>query len=215
MRFYSCYYGRIAYNKMYPNDNTACWAGLRSDSIKTKFVKPDKSLDYTDRKKVFKTIPKYIYISRYISDNMPKNYTKLLEIINTMTTCVEYEFEGTQYIKYKLITNGTYYNNLVLLNFIRMIWYKPSCLDHALFFDSLNEYDGEKDGLLFLLQTIKPCIEKKDNDYGYGNHSLVYKGIIPKTFKELKAYKSNIGYSEYDMHHFLVSTSEQLRELEF
>lgn len=200
MRGYKCYYFRLHKGKLRHYNNTACWAGLNRICEEQSISRGD-SPDY-DNTIVPNTNVRHIYIKDWKTEDMPNNYNKLLEILNTMTSCKVVTFRGKEYIRYKLICNGNYYANLVFLNFIRMIWYKSSNLYNKYFFKSLDEYDNNEDGLQFLLRKINDSIND-DMSYGWGSHSLVYKNIKPKTFKELKIYFKK--YPQSYMKEFLIN----------
>lgn len=178
MRSYGCYYYRLYGNALRGVYNTACWAGLSRPKI-SKDMYRTKKYDT-----IIKTKLRTIYIDNY--GLLTKEKYKLLEIINTMTPCQEVEYKGSKYIRYKLILDSNYRANLVFLNFIRMVWYKPANLNYEDFFNSIMSWKGEE-GLKFLLEQVNNNINYKQM-YSWGAHSLIYKDIIPKTFKDLKNY---------------------------
>jgi hypothetical protein len=70
-----------------------------------------------------------IYIYRFREPNTEKHIPKLLSIINEITPCELVTIDGMEYIQYKLLP---FYNqNLLILNFIRYLWYIPEEVDDA------------------------------------------------------------------------------------
>lgn len=190
MRRYSCYYGMLdSKKKMIWNSNTACWRGLDrgyGDGKPWSIPSPDK------KNKGF------IFIKDFkegeISD---KSREELIRLINKITYCKIVKIKRTEFIKYKLL--GYYYSDLLLLNMIRMMWYSVQSFDQDKFFvDIFNPHKG-KDTLIFLLECVKNNVHLSDRSgYGYGNHSCIYKDIVPKKALALKNNK------EASMHAFLI-----------
>ena len=195
MNSYGCYYYAINDNKeLIKNGNNACWAGL---------------LNNWNTKKI-KGTPNYIYINyNRLGNNLTQEQlNRFIQLLNNITPCklvtLDYDeaflykhnnqdfyenLKNKDFIKYKLI-NKSYGANLVLLNFIRMIWYKPDLFDYDKFFELIMNKSRGIDSLYFLLNCVKECVKEKGtcNYYIYGGHSLVYNNIKPKKSRDLKNY---------------------------
>jgi len=192
---YSCHYhidiGRE--KQLVKVKNSACWYSLMYPTI----------VNYTDG-----TINKYnclihytykgpsikqIYISDFRTNINSLAATKaMVDIINMITPCkIVTKFKET-YIRYDLISESKYYNNLVLLNFLRMIWYKPCVFNHKQFFIDLRAKDRIiTDPLYFLMELVnKNIVMPIDTTYNsWGNHSLVICDIIPKNVDSLLKFR--------------------------
>lgn len=181
---FSChYYAKNEKNEIILNSNTACWAGFRrwytAGTLK----------------------PKYIYIdyecncSFNVYDNILK---RTVQLINNITHCSIVNFNNKKCIKYKPITNGHYSSNLVLLNFIRMIWYQPRPIDYDIYSELISRSSQGIDSLLFLMRCVKESVSQGQR-YGFADHNLITRNIKPKKTKELMNYKGNSMESFLDM----------------
>lgn len=164
--------------------SNACWSSLNTMSYYS--VKP---------------IDGHIYIHSY---NRNKNIYSLnnlksvIKLINKITHCelVREIFDGKKqsFIKYKLLK--TYDQNLILLNFIRNLWWEQKHYDCKKFFEYLkNNINEDKDPLEILLEANRdasPSINVlKDHSNSINkNHAVI------KTSKELLKYKGSttIGF---------------------
>jgi len=178
MRGYNCYIYHLENNKLVQNNNTACWAGLNSRSFRNidcKLIKLDnKTKDY-------------IYIDQYIEPEITTIQRKrIIYLINKITPCKFIMINNKIYISYKLLKN--HYSNLLLLNFIRILWYKNGSFDNEQFFiDICKPKTRNLDYLEFMMNCIKDNVDNASS-WSYGNHSFVYQNIIPKTKEMLLKY---------------------------
>ena len=168
MRGYECYKYHLINKELIENPNTACWAGL------------DKS-EY---------LGKDIYIDKYIEPEITdKQRKRIVYLLNKITPCKFVTIEKVKYIQYKLLSN--HYSNLLLLNFIRILWYKNGSFNNEQFFiDICKPKPRNLDYLEFMMTCIKNNVYSGGNWY-YGDHSFVYLGIIPKTKEMLYKYTGN------------------------
>ena len=168
MRGYECYKYHLINKKLVTNSNTACWAGL------------DKS-EY---------LGKDIYIDEYIEPEITdKQRRRIVYLLNKITLCKFTTIENVKYIQFKLLNN--HYSNLLLLNFIRILWYENQSFNNDQFFiDICKPKPRNLDYLEFMMTCVKNNVDDK-NSYGYGDHSFVYKNIIPKTKEMLLKYTGN------------------------
>src|SRR5690348_7299945 len=105
MRGYECYfYYYDKQDKFVATQNHACWAGVQSVSMK--LFKDDT-----------------IYIDRFENELTKKYVPLLVRIISKVTPCSIVTINGTKYIKMKVFQN--YDKSLILLSFIRNLWYSP------------------------------------------------------------------------------------------
>ena len=169
MRCYKCYIYHLQNKKLVKNSNDACWAGVKYD----------------------KYLGKDIYIDEYIEPEITdKQRKRIIYLINKITPCKFVTIDNKIYIKYKLLKN--HYSNLLLLNFIRILWYKNEAFNNEQFFIDICK---PKTKGLDYLEFMMTCIKNNVNDsstFGHGNHSFVYKNIIPKTKEMLLKYTGNI-----------------------
>lgn len=190
MRTFACHYYKIEKENLIKNTNYACWAGLRNFDISTgKYIlRQDYNTIYIDEFEIPKT----------------KNYIDLMvKIVNEITPCELVTIDNKKYIKFKML--DTYDQSLVLLNFIRNLWFEPI----PYMYDS-KEYDDKvgiytdtffetlkksrfKDPLKKLTKANKVACEKvgAKNYYGHSNYNIASKLKI-KNKDELLNYK---GYS--------------------
>lgn len=166
MRGYNCYiYHLQKNNKLIENSNNACWAGLNNSQY----------------------LGKDIYIDKYIEPEITdKQRRRIVYLLNKITLCKFTTIENVKYIQFKLLNN--HYSNLLLLNFIRILWYKNGSFNNEQFFiDICKPKTRGLDYLEFMMTCIKNNVESNDS-WNYGDHSFVYKNIIPKTKEMLLKY---------------------------
>jgi len=181
MRNYKCYIYHLQDKKLIQNSNDACWAGLNRKT-------------YTDIN--YETIildtetKDYIYIDKYIEKEITdKQRKRIISLINKITPCEFVTINDKVYIQYKLLDN--HYSNLLLLNFIRILWYKNGSFNNEQFFiDICKPKIKGLDYLEFMMTCIKNNVNTGSGWY-YGDHSFVYKNIIPKTKEMLLKYTGN------------------------
>ena len=168
MRSYSCYiYHLQKNNKLIENSNNACWAGLNKSQYLGKDIYIDK------------------YIEQEITDKVRK---RTIYLLNKITPCKFTTIENVKYIQFKLLNN--HYSNLLLLNFIRILWYKNRSFNNDQFFiDICKPKTKGLDYLEFMITCIKNNVNTAPKkSWYYGDHSFVYKDIIPKTKEMLLKY---------------------------
>lgn len=168
MRSHSCYiYIILDIKKLEQNSNQACWAGLN--------------------KPIY--LGKDIYIDKYIEPEITdKQRKRIVYLLNKITPCKFTTIKGVKYIQFKLLKN--HYSNLLLLNFIRILWYKNQSFNNEQFFiDICKPKIRGLDYLEFMMTCIKNNVS--GSSFGYGNHSFVYPNIIPKTKEMLLKYTVN------------------------
>lgn len=100
MRTFACHYYKMEKEKLVKNDNSACWAGLRR---------------YESTKE--------IYIDEFEMPRTKDHIDRLVKIVNEITPCEIITINKKRYIKVKMLE--TYDQSLVVLNFIRNLWYEP------------------------------------------------------------------------------------------
>jgi hypothetical protein len=187
-RYYNCYY--FAYgenNKFLPNSNVSCWAGLTQSAIKRNwhngYITKGWKTTFIDQSPMKDD---NIYITRYKNLDVPLAHTKrILKIINKITPCKIVTVKKKPYIKYTLINNRSYYHNLLLLNIIRMCWYKPSAFNYQGYYKDIMTYKESTDPLYFLMEKIRDNVKPLRSGYGYLNHSPIMLGIVPKITSRL------------------------------
>lgn len=179
MRDYDCYFYHLENNKLVQNGNSACWNGLNREY--GKYYNKNSKLIILDVK-----TKDYIYIDRYIEFQITDNQRKrIIYLINKITPCKFKKIDDKIYIQYKLLRN--HYSNLLLLNFIRILWYKNQSFNNEQFFiDICKPKTKGLDYLEFMMTCIKDNVS--GSSFGYGNHSFVYSNIIPKTKEMLLKY---------------------------
>ena len=195
MRGYECYIYHLQNKKLVKNSNNACWAGLNrarfSDDKGDYIILDVKTKDY-------------IYIDKYIEPEITTIQRKrIVYLINKIVPCKFVTIDNKVYIKYKLLKN--HYSNLLLLNFIRILCYKNGSFNNEQFFIDISK---PKPRNLDYLEFMMTCIKNNVNDsstFGHGNHSFVYKNIIPKTKEML--YK----YTDQSMQTFLQCKIEDVK----
>jgi len=168
MRDYGCHIYHLQNKKLVQNSNNACWAGL----------------------KYAKYLGKNIYIDKYIEEEITdKQRKRIIYLLNKITPCKFTTIKGVKYIQFKLLKY--HYSNLLLLNFIRILWYKNQVFNNEQFFiDICKPKPRNLDYLEFMMTCIKNNVES-NGSWHYGNHSFVYNGIIPKTKEMLLKYTGN------------------------
>ena len=183
MRNYQCYiYHLQKNNKLIENSNNACWAGVKYNKYLGKDIYIDK------------------YLEKEITDKVRK---RTIYLLNKITPCKFKTIENIKYIQFKLLKN--HYSNLLLLNFIRILWYKNGSFNNEQFFtDICKPKPRNLDYLEFMMTCIKNNVYSGGNWY-YGDHSFVYLNIIPKTKEML--YK----YTDQSMQTFLQCKIEDVK----
>lgn len=187
MRGYECYLYHLENNKLVQNNNQACWAGLNKPNFK--FANRDGNYIILDNE-----TKDYIYIDNYIeSEITTPQRARIVYLINKITPCKFVMIDSKIYIRYKLLKN--HYSNLLLLNFIRILWYENKSFDNEQFFIDICKPKPRK---LDYLEFMMTCINNNVNTsstFGHGNHSFVYPNIIPKTKEMLYKYTGNSMYN--------------------
>jgi len=183
MRNYGCYIYHLQDNKLIQNENTACWADLNRE----------KFIDIKYNNIILDTKTKdYIYIDRYIEPEITdKQRKRIIYLINKITECKFVTIKKVKYIQYKLLSN--HYSNLLLLNFIRILWYSNCSFNNEQFFiDICKPKPRNLDYLEFIMICVRNNVSTESAaSWNYGNHSFVYKNIIPKNKEMLLKYTGN------------------------
>lgn len=122
MRGYNAYHGTFMNNNYIPNGNQACWAGIGS------FYKYFGLIHKTNEENT-------IYINNFRLKETKKYIPLLIKYINKITPCSLETINNVEYIKFQLL--GTYDQSLILLNFIRNLWYSPDV--------TYDYYNGKKE----------------------------------------------------------------------
>lgn len=169
MRSYDCHIYHLNDSKLIKNSNNACWAGLKY----TKYYNTD------------------IYIDKYIEPEITdKQRKRIVYLLNKITLCKFTTIKNVKYIQFKLLNN--HYSNLLLLNFIRILWYKNKSFNNEQFFvDICKRKPKNLDYLKFMMTCIKNNVNKTNSSWDHGDHSFVYLNIIPKTKEILFKYTGN------------------------
>lgn len=188
MRGYECYIYHLENNKLVQNDNHACWNGLN----RSKYRKYDKNQKQSVNIILDEVTKDTIFIDQYIQPEITDDQRKrIVYLINKITPCKIVKIKDKSYISYKLLNR--YYSNLLLLNLIRILWYKNKSFNNDNFF--LDVCKPKTKGLDYL-EFIMTCIKNNvltdgKSSYGYGDHSFVYSNIIPKKKELLLKYQGN------------------------
>lgn len=195
MRSCDCIVYAYYKDKLIKSANTPCWSML---------VYPHYfHQDLQKEPKWF--INKDIYIADF-DDPMTQKYQQtLFNIINEITPCEVVEIpqdhgdilrRATRFIKFR--TLETYDQNLVVLNFIRNLWYNPLSYyvvqgkeNYTIkFFEFLEgAARTNSDPLVKLTWANKSALEIINCVYGSPGHSNVHAKLKIKTTAQLKAYK--------------------------
>ena len=195
MRCYKCYIYHLQNKKLVKNSNDACWAGLNrarfSDDKGDYIILDAKTKDY-------------IYIDKYIEPEITdKQRKRIVYLINKIVPCKFEKIDNKTYIKYKLLNN--HYSNLLLLNFIRILWYTNLSFNNEQFFIDISKPKPRNlDYLEFMMTCVKNNVNNMDS-WGFGDHNFVYKNIIPKT-KEIL-----LEYTGSSMQNFLQCKIEDVK----
>lgn len=178
MRCYKCYIYHLQDKKLVQNSNDACWAGLNRETFTDR--KYDNIILDIETKDT-------IFIDQYIQPEITDDQRKrIVYLINKITPCKFEKIDNKIYIKYKLLKN--HYSNLLLFNFIRILWYTNLSFNNEQFFIDISKPKPRNlDYLEFMMICIKNNVES-NNSWNYGDHSFVYANIIPKTKEILLEY---------------------------
>lgn len=190
MRGYDCFYYHYENKELVKNSATACWAGLSNQ-----FRKKEKGTSNTLQIVLDEKTKNFIYISDFNFDELEDNDRKrMVYLVNKINHCKFVKIKGIVYIEYALLKN--HYQNLLLLNFIRCLWYKAGSFDNENFFiDICKRKPKNLDYLEFMMTCIKKNVSKS-NTWSYGDHNFVYADIIPKR-KELFLQYTGMSMMEF------------------
>ena len=184
---YTALYWTMVDGKLIECSNKVCWAGLRYN------FNYDLILNANFDKFEFATI----YIGDYDRNSTREYQDVLVSTINEITPCQKEMIEGKELIKLKLLK--TYDQSLIILNFIRNLWYDPLpsyALDFFVALMIANHDMTFKDPLSRLLWANKEAC--KHAIYSCG-HSNVHK---PNKLK-IKTVPQLLGYMGDDTYRFL------------
>lgn len=184
---YRCHIYHMINGTLHKNANDACFAGIKS------------YLDVIDWQKKIDNPSQEIYIYDFEREETIKYVPILVKIINRITPCEIVEINDKKYIKFKLISNKYYDQNLVILNFIRNLWNEPSRFYvknelktyYQCFFQALAK-SRYKDPLERLTQAnILALTETKYSESAGHSNTFNFKQGKRKTVKELIEYEGN------------------------
>lgn len=172
MRYYNCYISTMQEAVLVRNTNTACFAGL-------------KQYFYIERKD-----QETIYISNFKEKETEIYVDLIVEVMNKITPCEVVKIEDVEYIKFKLLDG--YDRSLVLLNFIRNLWYgigdyyaKNKSQYNIKFFEVLKTSKKYKEPLKRLTYAnIEACKYVNVRSMGHSN-THVYSTLKIKNTKQL------------------------------
>lgn len=145
-------------------------------------------------------LEKEIYLYKFECEETKDYVERLLFIINKITPCELVTINKVKYIKFKLLK--TYDTSLILLNFIRTLWYNPIPIyanpDDKLkyikeFFGILMKAKRVGDPVRLLTKANKLAILSLDKSTGYYGHSNIHNGdnLKIKSKKQLLEYKGH------------------------
>lgn len=180
MNSFQCYYYRklekkeakAAGQEFQQNGNNACWAGIRS------WMPPN-----SDKYEI-------LYVDKFKHKATEKYVELLVNTINEITPCGV--TKDGKYITFELF--GTYDQSLVMLNFLRNLWFEYMPGYAKSFFECLEGLE-EGDALERLTTAnIKACTDVKMVYQGNHCNCHAYGKLKVKSIKDLLAYK---GLSTY------------------
>ncbi len=120
-----------------------------------------------------------IYISNYTYEETKDYINLIVEVTNQITPCEFVTIDGNKYIKFELLK--TYDQSLILLNFIRNLWYSPRILPDKIysvdFFKALKADTTSEDPLERLTKANKTALVGYNGGYSEGDHSNVFHAI--------------------------------------
>lgn len=196
MRTFSCHYYKLdEKEKLVKNSNSACWAGLRRYEVSKK---PDGNLNYGSGKYVMQEDYNTIYIDEFEMPRTKDHIDLMVKIVNEITPCELVTINKKKYIKFKMLK--TYDQSLVVLNFVRNLWFEPIPfmtgskeynakvgLYTDTFFETLKK-SRFKDPLKKLTRANKVACEKAGakSYYGHSNFNIASKLNIKETSQLLK-----------------------------
>ena len=116
MRIHACYVYEYKKGVLTKNSNEACWASVPKTKTKVE-----------------------IYIAQFDEPETILYQELLIGIVNQITPCSIVAIDMVKYIKF--LTLGTYDRSLILLNFVRNLWYEPYPGYSVRFFEALKISD--------------------------------------------------------------------------
>lgn len=182
MRDYKCYIYRKSGNKLELNDNDACWAGVQ---------------DYKGGD---------IYIGEFTDKKTIRHVKELISILNEITPTSLVKENKKRYIKFKLLDN--YQKNLVVLNFIRNLWYEPyGVIDYTKkFFEYLKE---SKDKYEDPLQRLTWANKKASVGFFSNSIHFDHCNITASNKLKIKTKEQLFAYDGYTQSGFLSDGEEE------
>lgn len=125
-------------------------------------------------------------------NKLTSSHKKMIKLINKITPCkiVKTEIDYLPYvIKYTFYkTTCRYHANLLLLNFIRNIWWQQSGVNNELFFKYIEEhYNDDEDPLKILTMANNESYTTKNI---FNDHSNCFANSKIKTVDDFKTYFS-------------------------
>lgn len=198
MRGYNAYHGTFLDNNYIPNGNQACWAGIGS------FYK----YGYNKGLKKETNEENTIYIIKFRSKETEQYIPLLIKYINKITPCSLETINNVEYLKFQLL--NTYDQSLILLNFIRNLWYSPDVTYD--YYDYKKQFEKDKkfyfhyffenlkkskyrEAFKRLTYANKKASELINSFSGSGHSNLGnHQKLKIKTIKELLEYQGNSVY---------------------
>lgn len=188
MNSFNCHiFHKLKDGSLNKNVSTACWAVL------SRYYDREDKFGIKDIDKQEEDI---IYISNFRRTQTEKDIPLLIQLINEISPCELVTINNIEYIKFQLLK--TYDQSLILLNFIRNLWFDPSrefrssyAPYYIEFFKELNNIN-EKDPLVRLTLANKNACTTLNFPYcaGHSNTGKPHE-LVVKTTQSLLNYKGS------------------------
>ena len=174
MNSFNCHISMYIDGKLVKSKDNLCWRIINDEAGFTgKFTG-----------KYGYCLGKYIYISQYDQPETRSYQNLLIGVINEITPCEKIMINKTDYIKIKLLER--YDNSLILLNFIRNLWFDPIPGYCNKFFENLSKTDLFDPMLKLTWANKEACANKK---YSPGHSNYHHKNdLIMRSVKDLMEY---------------------------
>jgi len=102
---FNCIFYSMSNNKLFANSNKNCWRGIEI------YNTTKNNVD--------------IYIDDYQYEETEQYIPLIVKTINEITPCEIVTIDDKEYIKFRLLNH--YDKSLLLLNWIRLLWFSPRC----------------------------------------------------------------------------------------
>lgn len=165
-----CIYYYLKDEELIQFSNSSCFAGIKH--IKSEFI--------------------YMKLDDFkVPEVTDKQRTRVIRLLNNITFCKIVKIDNIEYVKFLLLDK--YCKNTLLLNFIRgFYWLQNETIFNykQYYIDICKRKPSKKDTLQFMLECVKNNVNQTK---GYeGDHSFIYRDIIPKTKQQLLDYKGDM-----------------------